>query len=134
MTTHLNPLAIITGKQRIGKENADELTLPTMIYLDAAKRGACPHAGYNSLATTLLAAASIASQTKSKNYYDLVNKAYNLLVKAGLRPTALLDLTTTEYTAIRAALMWYVRSLPEVQVGVFARAYARAQAMMAQEG
>lgn len=131
MTTHLNPLAIIAAKTPVGQEKADELTLPTMIYLDAAKRGACPHAGYNSLATTLLAAASIASQTKSKTYYDLVHKAYDLLVKAGLRPTALLDLTTAEYTAIRAALMWYVRSLPTVHVGVLSRAYARAQAMMA---
>lgn len=125
------PLARIAGKQRVGQEDADDLTLPTLIYLDAAKRGACPHAGYNSLATTLLAAASIASQTKSKRFYDIVNSAYNMLVKAGLRPTALLDLTTTEYQAIRSAIAWYVRSLPVIEIGVLSRAYARAQAMMA---
>jgi hypothetical protein len=125
------PIARLAGKQRVGQEEADELTLPTLVYLDAAKRGACPHAGYNSLATTLLAAASIAQQTKSKRFYDLVNAAYNMLVKAGLRPTALLDLTTTEYQAIRSAIAWYVRSLPVIEVGVLSRAYARAQAMMA---
>lgn len=125
------PLARIAGKQRVGQEDADDLVLPTLIYLDAAKRGACPHAGYNSLATTLLAAASIASQTKSKRFYDIVNSAYQMLVKAGLRPTALLDLTTTEYQAVRSAIAWYVRSLPVIEVGVLSRAYARAQAMMA---
>ncbi|MGZ3640528.1 MAG: hypothetical protein ACXVCX_22075 [Ktedonobacterales bacterium] len=127
----VTPIARLAGKQRVGKEDADDLSLPTMIYLDAAKRGACPHAGYNSLATTLLAAASIASQTKSKRFYDLVNGAYQMLVKAGLRPTALLDLTTTEYQAVRAAIAWYVRSLPIIEIGVLSRAYARAQAMMA---
>lgn len=125
------PIARLAGKQRVGQEDADDLTLPTLIYLDAAKRGSCPHAGYNSLATTLLAAASIASQTGSKRFYDLVNGAYQMLVKAGLRPTALLDLTTTEYQVIRSALAWYVRSLPAVEVGVLSRAYARAQAVMA---
>lgn len=124
------PMARLVGKQRVGQEEADDLVLPTMLYLDAAKRGACPHAGYNSLATTLLAAASIASQTKSQRFYDLINQAYQMLVKAGLRPTELLDLTTTEYQAIRSALVWYVRSLPMVEVGVLSRAYARAQAMM----
>lgn len=124
------PIARLAGKQHVGQEEADELTLPTLVYLDAAKRGACPHAGYNSLATTLLAAASIASQTQSKRFYDMVNSAYQMLVKAGLRPTALLDLTTTEYQAIRSAIAWYVRSLPVIEVGVLSRAYARAQAMM----
>jgi hypothetical protein len=126
------PIARLAGKQRVGQEDADELTLPTLIYLDAAKRGACPHAGYNSLATTLLAAASIAVQTQSKRFYNIVDSAYSLLVKAGLRETKMLDLTTTEYQAIRSALAWYVRSLPTVEVGVLSRAYARAQAMMAQ--
>jgi hypothetical protein len=124
------PMARLIGKQRVGREEADELALPTLIYLDAAKRGALPHAGYNSLATTLLAAASIAVQTQSKRFYDIVDSAYSLLVKAGLRETKLLDLTTTEYQAIRSALAWYVRSLPTVEVGVLSRAYARAQAMM----
>jgi hypothetical protein len=133
MTKNLtNPLLAIIGKTRVGQEKADELTLPTLIYLDAAKRGACPHAGYNSLATTLLASAAIASQTKSKQFYDLTHRAYDMLVKAGLRPTALLDLTTTEYQAIRSALSWYVRSLPMVEIGALNRAYTRAQAMMAQ--
>lgn len=131
MTTYINPLFALIKKTRVGQEKADELALPTMIYLDAAKRGACPHAGYNSLATTLLAAAAIASMTQSKRFYDMVHSAYNLLVKAGLRPTALLDLTTTEYNAIRSALAWYVRSLPMVEVGVLTKAYARAEAMMA---
>jgi hypothetical protein len=131
MTTHRNPLLTLISKTRVGQEKADELTLPTMIYLDAAKRGACPHAGYNSLATTLLASAAIASMTQSKRFYDMVNSAYNMLVKAGLRETKLLDLTTTEYQAIRSALAWYVKSLPMVEVGVLTKAYARAEAMMA---
>lgn len=131
MTTHRNPLFTLISKTRVGQEKADELALPTLVYLDAAKRGACPHAGYNSLATTLLAAASIASQTQSKRFYDMVHSAYNLLVKAGLRPTDLLDLTTAEYQMIRSALAWYVKSLPMVEVGMLSKAYARAQAMMA---
>lgn len=131
MTTHRNPLFTLISKTRVGQEKADELALPTLVYLDAAKRGACPHAGYNSLATTLLAAASIASQTQSKRFYDMVHSAYNLLVKAGLRPTALLDLTTAEYQSIRSALAWDVKSLPMVEVGTLSKAYARAQAMMA---
>lgn len=131
MTTHRNPLFTLICKTRVGQDKADELALPTLVYLDAAKRGACPHAGYNSLATTLLTAASIASQTHSKRFYDMVHSAYNLLVKAGLRPTALLDLTTAEYQSIRSALAWYVKSLPMVEVGVLSKAYARAEAMMA---
>jgi len=131
MTTYLNPLFTLNAKNRVGHEKANELALPTMIYLDAAKRGACPHAGYNALATALLAASGIASQTRSKRFYDIVRNAYDLLVKAGMRPTPLLDLTTAEYQGIRSALAWYVRSLPTVVVGVFSKAQAHAEAMMA---
>jgi hypothetical protein len=125
-----NPLVLVALKDRVGEDHADDFSLRALLWLDAAKRGQLPPGGYNLLATTLLAAASIASQTNSKRFYDIVNTAYQMLCKAGTRPTQLLDLTTAEYQSIRSALSWYVKALPSVEVGVMARACARAEAMM----
>lgn len=126
----VNPIAVLGAKQRLGEDDAKQFALIPLIFLDAAKRGKCPHAGYNTLATTILAAASIASQTRSKAFYDLANRAYGLLVKAGMRPTDSLDLTTTEYNAVRAVISWYVRALPTLEIGIFSRAYSLAKKTM----
>lgn len=125
-----NPLTVIALKDRVGEESAYDFRMMALLYLDAAKRGQLSGSGYNSLATIILAAASIAAQTRSKRFYDICNAAYQMLCKAGMRPTKLLDLTTAEYQAIRPAIAWYVRGLPSVEVGIMAEACARAEAMM----
>lgn len=127
---YINPIQLLKLKDRIGSEDAKDFQLMALLYLDGAKRGQLPATGYNSLATILLAAASIASQTHSKRFYDIVNNAYQMLCKAGMRPTKLLDLTTKEYESIRSAISWYVKALPMVEVGVMHKAMQRAEAMM----
>lgn len=52
--------------------------------------------------------------------------AWGHLRKACARPTALLDLTTAEYAAIRLAISYYVRALPKLEVGVLAAGYEKA--------
>lgn len=125
-----NPLQLVALKDRVRKEDTDDFALIALLHLDGAKRGQLPHAGYNTLATVILAAASIASQTRSKRFYDMCGVAYKKLVNAGLRPTKLLDLTTSEYQAIRDVISWYVRALPKLEVGVLATARAQAEATM----
>lgn len=127
---NINPLTLIAIKQRVGQEDADAIALPVLAWLDAAKRGQCTAAGCNHLTTHIIIALRVAAITKSKHYYDTVMKGYEALNKAAQRPTDLLDLTTAEYKALRAAFSWYIRSLPQVEVGALNDACKVAQKMM----
>ncbi|TFW15949.1 hypothetical protein [Duganella callida] len=122
----LNPLALLAGKQLVGQEEGDKTALLVLIALDAAKRGAAPASLANTLTEHLLTSAAIWSQQGNRRLYDVAVEAWMALGKACARPTALLDLTTGEYLAIRRAIGFYVRALPRLEVGALAAAYAKA--------
>jgi hypothetical protein len=127
MTVKFNPLHVFARKQTVGKDDAEAVALPVMVYLDAAKRGECPHAGANHLALHLIMASYIAQQKKARPFYDQVMAAYYALKKASERPTELLDLTTGEHRAISKALRTYLSSLPSMEIGLLSDAQMVAQ-------
>lgn len=131
----VDPLRLLVCKQKLGAADAAEIQLKVLLHFDAAKRGQCPNAGVNFLTTHLIIASYIASyiamRTRSKRFHELVTAAYAALGKASDRPTALLDLTTTEYQIMRRALALYLDALPDIEVGVMAEACAAAEKMMA---
>lgn len=126
-----NPLLIIVGKQLVGQDDADIVALPVLVALDAAKRGLAPNAHANTLAQHLLAAQAIWSSMNNAKLYKEAVDAWNALGRACQRPTQLLDLTTREYAAIRAAIAHYVMALPRIEIAKFATATELAVAEMA---
>ncbi len=124
----INPLEVIAGKQKVGGEQADAIALVVLISLDAAKRGAAPAVLANTLTEHLLMAVTIFSRAGNKPLYNCAAKAWMALCKACARPTKLLDLTTGEYAAIRVAVAYYLRALPNLQMCVLA--YAASHAMV----
>lgn len=127
---NINPLALIACKQKVGEEDSSSIALPVLCWLDAAKRGQCTNTGLNHLTTHVIIASYIAARTKSKLFHDACTVAFDMLRKAALRPGELVALTTTEYTAIRKAFGWYVRSLPNCEVLTLNRACAEAEKIM----
>ena len=121
-----NPLDLLTGKQLVQQVDADKIAMLVLIALDAAKRGRAPASLANTLTEHLLASAAVWSQTGNRRLYDVAVTAWNALLKAGARPTELLDLTTGEYAAIRTAISYYLRALPKLEVGTLALAYDKA--------
>lgn len=126
----INPLDIIARKQLVGREEAALIELPVLIHFDAAKRGRCTNAGANFLTTHLIIASFIAARTRSKRFHEQVTKAYAMLTKASERPTKALELTTTEYAAIKIAIASYMRALPSVEVGIMSDACKVAEKAM----
>jgi hypothetical protein len=125
------PLALLGKKQRVGSEAAQESELQVLLYLDAARRGLCPTPCANGLAEHLIVAVYIAKRVKSGPFLRQVMAAYDALTRAMARPTRLLDLTTREYTALRAAFATYARALPAVEIGVMAEAQAELRRVLA---
>lgn len=121
-----NPLDVLAAKRLIEPEDADKIALLVLIALDAAKRGQAPASLANTLTEHLLTSAAIWSQQGNRRLYDKSVLAWTALRKACARPTALLDLTTGEYAAIRLSIAYYVRALPKVEVGVLAVAHDKA--------
>jgi len=120
-TVH-NPLRLLAGKTALGQEVANEVALPVLISLDAAKRAQATPALANILTQHLLMATVIWTSLSNRPVYDATVKAWEALKKACERPTQLLDLTTGEYKAISKALSYYVRALPQVELKTFAYA------------
>ena len=121
-----NPLDVLAAKRLIEFEDADKIALLVLIALDAAKRGQAPASLANTLTEHLLTSAAIWSQQGSRRLYDKSVLAWTALRKACARPTALLDLTTGEYAAIRLSIAYYIRALPKLEVGVLAVAHDKA--------
>lgn len=121
---------LIVVKQRIDPEVVDQVALAVLMCLDAAKRGAAPTTMSNTLTEHLLTSVAIWSQTGNKPHYLVGVEAWNALRTASARPTALLDLTTGEYAAIRKAISYYVRALPMLEMGVMLRAQEKAFAQL----
>jgi hypothetical protein len=125
----INPLLLVAAKQRVGQDDADQIALPVLAWFDAAKRGRCTNVGCNHLTTHLIIATYIAARTKSKAFHDACIKAYNMLHKAAGRPGDL-ALTTPEYSALRVAFGWYLRGLPQCDVGTLNLACKEAERIM----
>lgn len=121
-----NPLDLLAAKRLIEADDVDKIALLVLVALDAAKRGAAPASLANTLTEQLLTSAAIWSQQGNRPLYDRSVKAWNALRKACARPTQLLDLTTSEYAAIRLAISYYVKALPRIEVGVLAVAHDKA--------
>lgn len=121
---------LIAAKQRIDPDTVDQLATAVLLALDAAKRGAAPPGMANTLTEHLLTSIAIWSQLGSKQQYAVGVKAWNALRKACARPTAFLDLTTGEYSAIRLAISLYVRALPKLEIGTLIAAQGKAFAQL----
>jgi len=126
----MNPLDLIAAKQHVGKEYAAEAELFVLCHFDAAKRGRCTAQGYNFISRHLCMAYFIGARLKSRPFMDVVTKAGDAWRHAGERPTETADLTTTEYSAIRAALKQYFRILPKVEAGTYRQACLVADKIM----
>lgn len=122
----LNPLDVLGAKQRIEPEDVDKIALAVLVSLDAAKRGEAPASLSNTLTEHLLASAAVWSQIGNRRLYDVAVIAWKAMLRACSRPTALLDLTTGEYRAIRMAISYYLRALPKIEAGTLAAAHAKA--------
>lgn len=131
IVNRIAPLLLLSKKQKVGQEDAEAIALPVMIHLDAAKRGQGTNPGLNFLTQHLIIASYIAARTKSKAFHDQVTKAYAALKKAADRPTQSLDLTTSEYQAIKRAIGTYLVAMPEVEVGMMDEACQAARRAMA---
>lgn len=128
----INPLALVAAKQKVGEDDANEIALPVLVHLDAAKRGQGTAAGFNHLVLHVIIAAHVAAGTKSRTFYDCATRAYAALLKAGERKTKLLDLTTGEYASLRAAISMYLRALPNLEVGRLNQACEHGARIMAE--
>lgn len=127
---NFNPLVLLCKKQAVGIEDADSIALMVLLHFDAAKRGVCTNGGANFLTRNLIMGSYIAARTKSKQFHDAITNAYNALKKASDRPTKDLALATSEYQTIRKGLSWYLRALPQVEIGVMSEACRVAEKAM----
>lgn len=125
-----DPLELLAAKRLIDADTVDQLALAVLLALDAAKRSAAPASVANTLTEHLLTSAAMWSQMGNKPLYLIAAKAFTELRKACLRPTVLLDLTTGEYAAIRRAISYYLRALPQIEIGVLIAAQGRAFAQL----
>lgn len=113
---------LIALKQKVGQEYADEVALFVLIHFDAAKRGKLGPIGYNFISRHLVHAQYIFARLKAPAELLLVQLAGTAWGNAGARPTETLDLTTTEYTAMRAGLKAYFRALPRIERNTYLQA------------
>jgi len=126
----LDPLAILAMKRHIDTDTCDQVAMVVLLAIDAAKRGAAPAPVANTLTEHLLTSVAFWAQTGNKRLHEAGVKAWEALRKAKARPTALLDLTTGEYAAIRLAVSYYVRALPRLEIGVLVMAQQSALAQL----
>lgn len=127
----INPLMLIAAKNKPDQESIDKIHMLTLVALDAAKRGKCPTPLANSLTEHLLVGVLMWSRMGNRPLYDRAVTAWNAMVKACQRPTELLDLTTGEYQAIRHALQYYLRAIPQMEVGKIASLFMEAERKLA---
>lgn len=126
----LNPLAVLVGKQLVGQEDTDAVSMPVLTCLDAAKRGLATNGQANTLAQHLLTAQAIWARMGNQSLYTESIAAWNALGKACRRPTQTVDLTTGEYAAIRAAISHYLRALPKIEIALYSYSTTIARAEM----
>lgn len=118
----MTPFELIAFKQKIGQDYADEVALFVLCHFDSARRGLLGNIGYNFVSRHLVQAQYIFARLKAPAQLEIVKKAGNAWIKAASRPTEKLDLTTSEYNAMRAGLREYFRALPKIEVGTYRNA------------
>jgi hypothetical protein len=128
----LNPFELIARKQRLGDEEAGRLTLPFLIYLDAAKRGQGIIVAENGLAKWIAIAQIIGSAISHRPLYNFACDAGKALYRAAGRQESMLTLTTGEYIAMRKLMVMYLRILPEIEVQTMVGACVRAHELIEQ--
>ena len=126
----INPLEFMALKTRVGHEKADELALPTLLYLDSAKRGMGSLAAENALVRTVVIAQVIGSKSGTRAFYDCACRAGVQLAKAAGRGADLLALTTGEYSALRHMVASYLRILPTLQIQMLAYSHMQAERLI----
>jgi hypothetical protein len=104
--------------------------LPTLLYLDSAKRGQGSIGAENALVRTVVIAQVIGSRSGNKAFYDCACRAGVQLAKAAGRGADLLALTTGEYMAMRHMVASYLRILPTLQVQMLVYAHRRAEELI----
>jgi len=127
----INPLMLIAAKNKPDQESVDKIHWVVLTALDAAKRGKCPNSLANTLSEHLMVGVLMWSRMGNRPLYDRAVKAWLAMGKACQRPTELLDLTTTEYQAIRHALQYYLRAIPQMEIGKIASLFLEAQRKLA---
>jgi hypothetical protein len=127
----INPLMLIAAKNKPDQESVDKIHMVVLTALDAAKRGKCPNGLANTLTEHLMVGVLMWSKMGNRALYDRAVAAWMAMVKACQRPTELLDLTTTEYQAIRHALQYYLRAIPQMEIGKIASLFLEAQRKLA---
>lgn len=127
-TPNMNPLFHIAAKTRIDAENVDKISLLVLICLDAANRGQAPNSLLNTLTEHLACAQSLWAGMGNRPMYDRAVKAWQLWCKALNRePDQMMRMTTTEYTAVRLCVSYYLRALPQLEVGRLVMAKTKAE-------
>lgn len=124
-------MQLIAMKQRVGRAKADEMALPTLIFLDSAARGKANIAHENSLVKLVVINQVIGSKSGNRAFYDIAIKAGQAMLKACSRQAELLSFTTGEYQAVRKMVVSYLRILPTLEVSMLAFACTQAEAIIA---
>ncbi len=122
-----SPLVQIAAKTKVGAEEADKIALVVLTALDAAKRGQAPASAANTLTEHLMVGVLLWARQGNRSLYDSATAAWLAMCKACARPTALLDLSTQEYQAIRKAIGYYLRAVPQLEAGILVGAFLEAQ-------
>lgn len=127
----INPLMVIAAKNKPDQESVDKIHMIALVALDAAKRGKAPASLANALTEHLMCGLLLWARQGNRALYDVATEAWMAMAKACSRDTILLDLTTTEYQAIRKAIQYYLRAIPQLEVGTLAGAFIEAQRKLA---
>jgi hypothetical protein len=123
----INPLMLIDMKSKPDQESVDKIHLSALIALDACKRGKCPNALANAFTEHLMVGLLLWAKQGNAALYGRSVEAWNAFCKALQRPTVTVDLTTTEYQAIRRSLQYYLRAIPQMEIGLIAGLYLEAR-------
>lgn len=126
----INPLMLIAAKNKPDQESVDKIHMVVLTALDAAKRGKCPNGLANTLTEHLMVGVLMWSKMGNRPLYDRAVTAWMAMGKACQRPTDLLDLTTTEYQALRKGVSTYLRTLPHIEAAMLVGAYKLADERM----
>lgn len=112
---------------KLEPESVKEIELIVLLMLDAAKRGRATASMANTLTDHVAACQVHWVKRANRALYDRSLEAWQALCKACQRPTQYLDLTTSEYRAIRETLLLYLKQLRDMKVGDFVTALSVAR-------
>ena len=100
----------------LSRQVVADLSLPLLLHFDACRREKGNIFSCNLLCLHLTTAQVLASVIKNKEFYTVQVDAYNALIKACDRHPKIVDLTTTEYSKLRKALVAYLRLIPKISL------------------